>query len=404
MRKEYTKTIQARLLHELMLLRKGSGLTPAKLYDTPTLQTITSRITNTPVPNLTNHQIYNILITEIAHLPQDIYMDAASNALGIHPSNTSLLKRRAHLAKKLGKHTDTIERYENRGFASLASRLIERGHTNKATLSPRTTSSHHLQKLERYTKTTQTIAELSLGSHLSLNTPDATDLLSYLQQTQRPYLDAQVSIKLTASHRGNEWYKFFLTRTFRGIRETFRIAVVLSNADGERLMASGLIDDFHKLTHPDDFRQDIKTITTNSKILLKNPGNNTQKLLRFQELDADAAQRILQSAETHFVQPCRLLEVAIPLEWQIADVIYEHRSVLHLKTDEHYAYWYSPGLMHLRKLTFDFSNFPNADQRRFFIQPFLGLSSGEFHQDKRFFILNQNTWLMPGHGITLIWQ
>ena len=403
MQKKYTKAIHTKLLRELALLRKGAGLTPAKLYKMPTLETIASHIANTPAPSLTNHQIYNILVTEIAHSPQDIYHEALTNALGIKVSGISLLKRRHELAERLGKHPDTIERYENQGLANLVSRLIERGHAKGGESSSRSIGTYHLQKLERYTEATRIIADLSLGTHLSVG-KHASSLLTYLLQTQRPYLDALVSINLSSSHRGHDWYKFRLKHTFRGVRETFRIAVVLDNEDGEQLMASGLIDDFHKLIHPDDFQQDIKTIIANSKFLLRNPENNTQKLLRFEELDANAAQRVFQSAATHFIRPCRLLEVSIPLEWQTPEATYEHESVLHLKTDEHYAYWYAPGLMHLRKLTFDFSDFPDASKRRFFIQTFLGQMSGTFYQDKNRFTLDQTTWLMPGHGLALIWQ
>lgn len=405
MQKKYNKTIHTKLIRELSLLRKGTGLTPTKLYKTPTLETVASHIANTPASSLTNHQIYNILVTEIAHSPQDIFLDAATNALGIKSSSTGLLKRRRELAARLNKHPDTIERYENQGLTNLASRLIERGHASDDNPSERRRSvgTYRLQKLEHYTETTRAIADLSLGSHLSVG-EHASSLLSYLQQTQRPYLDAVVSIRLSSSHRGDDWYKFRLKHTFRGIRETFRIAVVLDNEDGEQLMASGLIDDFHKLIHPDDFRQDIKTIITSSKFLLRNPENNTQKLLRFKELDASAAQRVFQSAATHFVHPCRLLEVTVPLEWQTPEVIYEHQSILHIKTDVQYAYWYSPGLMHLRKFTFDFSDFPDADKRHFFVQTFLGQMSGTFHQDRNLFTLDRTTWVMPGHGLALIWQ
>ena len=404
MQKRYTKILHAKLIRELALLRKGPGLAPAKISKMPALETIASHIANTPASSLTNHQIYNILITEIAHSPQDIYLDAITNALGIKSSVPSLLRRRRELAEQLNKHPDTIERYENQGLANLASRLIERGHANNnSEFSSPQIRTYHLQKLENYTETTRAIATLSLGSHLSVG-EHAPSLLAYLQQTQRPYLDALVSINLSSSYRGHDWYKFRLKHTFRGIRETFRIAVVLDNEDGEHLMASGLIDDFHKLIHPDDLRQDIKTIIANSKFLLRNPENNTQKLLRFEELDASAAQRVFQSAATHFARPCRLLEVTIPLEWQTPEIIYEHQSTLHIKSDVQYAYWYSPGMMQLRKLTFDFSEFPDADKRHFFVQTFLGQVSGTFHQDKNLFTLDRTTWVMPGHGLALIWQ
>src|SRR5688572_1280472 len=113
----------AELTKELADLRKGVGLTPVKLTDKPTIRALFSRLTNLPIPSLTNSQIHAFLITEMAKIitrnGQALY-----NAFGlIEGSKNTLSDRRADFAKQLSKHPDTIERYENHGLAELTTHL-----------------------------------------------------------------------------------------------------------------------------------------------------------------------------------------------------------------------------------------------------------------------------------------
>lgn len=396
--KKYTQQQHAKLRKELAMLRKGEGLFPAGLQNKPTLRAVVARFMDVQPDGITNNQIYNFLLTELARLPKNTTYTALKNAFGVTDASGSLLERRAHLAAQIQKHPDTIERYENRALSNFATFLLEVEPVVTADIAP----APYIQKLEKHAATVRKMAAISLGDHLSLG-ERAEDLVKYLELSHKPYLDTVIAIALLPSSRGPEWYRFKLTYTFKGARDTFRIAVVLAGKDGERLMKTGLIDDFHQLNNAANAAREIKTIIANSKFILRNPTHNTQKLLRLQELEPDVAVQLLQSADATSLD-CWLLEVAIPGEWQAHDITYEYQSVINLRVNEHYAYWYSPGLLYLKKLTFDFSAFPNADSWRFFLRPFLGHNSGMLHEKERLFTLAANSWIMPGHGIALVWQ
>ena len=243
---------------------------------------------------------------------------------------------------------------------------------------------------------------IGLSSHLSLN-ERGEDLMQYLEQPRKPYLDATVHITLLPSTRGDEWYRFRMSYNFQGGRESFRVAVVLDSADGEQLMASGHVDDYHRLDNPDNPRRDTKTIIASSKFIIRNSRRNSQRLLRFRELTSEQAARILSSTTKPLAKLCRLIEIDIPPEWQTKECTYEYLSWINLPIAS-VAYWYSPTLMYLKKLTLDFSQFPDADKRDFFLLPFLGHAPGTVTEEKHLYILKLNSWIMPGHGIVLGWQ
>lgn len=392
---------QIKLVKELAPLRKGEGLTPIKLQNKPVLRTIAARAVTIPTDQLTNNQVYSFLLEELARLPKNHATLALHTALGLNPIADKLAMRRSHLALQLKKHADTIERYENQALQDFAAQLIKRSSTPKNhSLSP---SSYYLQELEAHTQTLRAITTAGLSRHLSLE-GHGDDLMKYLELSRRPYLDAAVHMQLLPSSLGDKWYRFKLSYSFKGKRETFRVAVVLNSADGENLMASGLVDDFHQLNHFDNPKRDIKAISANSKFIVKNPTANTQKLLRLRELDHKETALVLRSTSKPLAQPCWILGVTIPREWQAPDSVYEHHSVINLDTEEHYAYWYAPALMYLKRLTFDFSEFPRSGAWNFSLQPFLGHSPGTIIAEKNLYTLHLNNWIMPGHGIILLWK
>lgn len=391
---------QAKLIKELAALRKGEGMTPAKLQDKQAIRTIATRILLTPVDNLANNQVYNFLLAELATLPKTAFTHSLENAFGINAINGTLATRRHHFAVCLSKHPDTIERYENKAINSFATHLIGRSTLpdNAPSLQP-----SYLQEFEAQTHTLRAMTSMGLSSYLSIGTY-GEDLMKYLELSCRPYLDASVHIHLLPSSLGNDWFRFKLTYSFKGPRKLFRVAVVLNTTDGENLMASGLIDDFHQLNHFDNPKRDIKAISANSKFILKNLVTAKQKLLRLQEIDNEQAARILQSTSKPLCDQCWILGANIPPAWQTPETTYEHHSIINLDTKEHYAYWYAPALMYLKKLTFDFSEFPRADSWNFSVQPFLGHSPGTIIAEKQLYTLHLSNWVMPGHGIILLWK
>lgn len=402
MQKRYTKQFHARLVKELTGLRKGEGLAPAKLQEKPTIRTIAARATNIQTDSITNHQVYDFLLAELVHLPNSFPFTALRNALGITNTANHLSNRRAYLAREIERHADTIERYENRGISHFAGLLLEKESSALKTEVPPQIPSY-VQDLERQTNALRQMVSTGLSAHLSLG-PRAEHLIKYLELSRTPYLDTTIQLSFLPSSRGSEWYRFKLVYNFQGARNVFRVAVVLDSKDGERLMQAGLIDDFHQLNDPSRSAREISTIIANSKFILRNPSSGTQKLLRLKEIESATALRLLRSADTAFTKPCRLLEIEIPPEWQSPDITYEYHSIVNLRADEHYAYWYSPGLIFLKKLTFDFSEFPDANRWNFHVLSFMGHTTGTLLSKERRYTLQSNTWIMPGHGIGLVWQ
>lgn len=392
------KTKHLKLAKELLSLRKGSGISPQKLQNTPLVRSIVSQILHTQADSTTNNQIYDFIVKKAASLPRTPTALALRHALGIDTPGDKLATRRLRLAGALQKHPDTIERYENQAFMLFATALLESIARDN---SVEVAQENYMQQFEEKAKATRDMTILGLASHLSIG-DSATDLMKTLEIPHRPYLNASVNITFLPSHRGNQWYRFQLVRSFQGVRSTFRVAVVLHETDGELLLNAGLVDDFHELNSSDNPEREIKTIIATSKFTIRH--QKTKKLLRLRELDLATTQRLLHAANHPPKDTCWLLEVAIPLEYQLPEVTYEHQSVINLSTNEHYAYWYSPGLTYLKKLVVDFSQFPDGDKWNFFVQPFLGNVSGQLDEKRRVFTTTSQHWVMPGHGIVLIWQ
>jgi hypothetical protein len=398
MHKKYTKH-HLTLVAELASLRKGSGLTPAKLQGKAGIQEVIARTHNGS--GFTNSQIHNLLLTEISKLPNSTTSTALRYAFclddNIQACNT-LFQRRRELADRLGKHPDTIIRYENQAIHNLALQLEEPTSTSPLLLSPQDAGARQLQ-----TTALHTAAVASLSGLLPIAT-HAPELVNYLEQSQRPYLEMNIDITFSASPRGTNWYRVETAYNFQGKRSAFRLAVVLDNEDGEYLIAQGLIDDFHKLNDRVDPKREIRTIINGSRFIAYDRMAATQKLLRFQELDPNEVNLLLQSVGKPLKSYCRFLEVTIPAQWQKENIDYEYRSSFSLRDDIHYAYWYAPSMMFLKKLTFDYSQFPSAASWNFIVMPFLGNITAESTRTSHSFITRPTNWIMPGHGIALMWE
>lgn len=399
MHKKYTKH-HLTLVEELASLRKGSGLTPAKLQGKAGIQEVVARTHGGS--GFTNSQVHNLLLAEISKLPQGPVSTALRYAFclddNIQTRNT-LFQRRRELAAKLGKHPDTIIRYENQAIHALAFQLEEPPSLSPVLQSPQEAGgAHQLQ-----TKALHTAAVASLSGLLPIAS-HAPELVNYLEHSQRPYLEMNIDITFSPSARGTNWYRVETAYNFQGKRSAFRLAIVLDNEDGEYLIAQGLIDDFHKLNDRVDPKREIRTIINGSRFMAYDRMAATQKLLRFQELDPTEVSLLLQSVGKPLKSYCRFLEVTIPAQWQKENINYEYRSSFSLRDDIHYAYWYAPSMMFLKKLTFDYSQFPSAASWNFIVMPFLGNTAAESTRTSHSFITRPNNWIMPGHGIALMWE
>lgn len=393
--------LQPRLVQELSPLRKGGGVTPIKLRDAHAIRSVAAHVTSTSVDTLTDNQVYSFLLSELSLLTHSDATAALKNAFGIGSPHKKLSTRRSLLAAKLTKHPDTIERYENQGIGNFAAQLTERSlHSQRKDASP--LPPLYLQELEAQVKATRAMTAIGLSSHLSLG-DHGKDLMRYLKTPRKPYINANVTISLLPSSRGTDWYSFRLSYSFQGGREGFRVAVVLNSTDGETLMANGLIDDYHRLDNPANPRRDTKTIIASSKFIIRNTRTNTQKLLRFRELQPKQIASVVESTSRPLLNSCWLLEVTVPAQWQTKECSYEYLSSINLQIAS-VAYWYSPTLMYLKKLTLNYSQFPEAHTRDFFILPFFGHKPGTVLSEKYTYVLDLNNWIMPGHGIVIGWQ
>lgn len=401
MQKRYNKTTKSHLVRELASLRKGSGIAPHKLQSAHALREIVARHTNSHPNGLTNHQVYDFLLHTLDTLPDTPAVRALLNAYNLKNEQAKLGERRAIFATKEARHADTIERYENTAITELASLLMQPS-PDTAIAKPTPASLAYLQHLEKQAGVIRKTTTMGLESLLSLG-GHGEELTTYLERSRQPYLDAAVEVKFLPSRHRDNHYRYRLTYLFRGARETFRVALVTSTTDGEQLMQTALIDEFIKLNEA--VPREMRAIINTSKFILRSAQPDTQRLLRFKELSPTETERLLNSSGITLEAECRLFEIAIPLKWQTPDTYYEYQSVFNLQMNERYAYWYSPGLMYIKKITFDFSAFPSADTWQFFPQPFLGHLPGRVpSENEHIIIYKPNSWIMPGHGISLTWQ
>lgn len=396
-------SFESQLVKELADLRKGAGLTPAKLQNKPTIRALVSRLTNSPSASITGSQIHAFLVDEVLKTNTTRQGRALCNALGLASATSETLStRRAMHAAQLKKHPDTIERYENQGLIEFAAQLTNLQPTHGLSVLPATTA--YVQHLEEQAAQSRAATALGLSGILSLERK-AEELIDFLESSPRPYLDTNIDIAFLPSERGNNWYRMVVGYAFQGRREIFRLAVVTTNEDGERLMKLGLIDEFHKINEEIDPTRETRSVINNNHLTLHDTSSGHQKLLRFKESSAEYTGRLLQAIGEPLLGACRFLEVIVPYEWQTPDTTYEYYSSINLRDDIHYAYWYAPSLMYVKRLSFDYSRFPGAENWQFMALPFLGHIAGDvLDRNKDSFILHPNSWIMPGHGIGLTWE
>lgn len=401
MHKKYTKD-HAKLTEELAKLRKGRGLSPAKLEDKMAIRQVIANANNLSPNNATTSQIHSLFLAEIAKLPRSAPFTALRYAYCLiddAKEASTLFQRRQELARLLHKHSDTIIRYENQAIEHFAILLKDLSHSPQdlpATTQPYAKQLDAQEKIIRQTATASLTGLLPIANY-------APQLVAYLERSTRPYLDTTINIKFLPSRRGKDWYRLEVGYSFHGVRDTFRLAIVTRGEDGEHLIAEGLIDEFHMLNDHKDPQREIRTTINTTKFTAYNRDSNTRKSFRFHELSQAEAKTLLQSASQPPKDQCRFLEVSIPPEWQQENIRYEYQNAFNMRDDIHYAYWYAPSMMYLNKLTFDYSQFPLAPTWNFAVIPFLGNIAGESTRTPFSFTTHPNSWIMPGHGIALMW-
>lgn len=399
---------QKKLLEaELRLLRKGTGITPLKLEALTALQLCIAQRTGTEARDLSTDQMRTFLLYELDRLGESLEARAIRRAFAIDHQGEplNLTARRRMLAQQLDRHPDTIESAENRGIKELVRRMV-RPTTDQKTprvLTPQPTTT--IQP-DRMTKAMQAMVAEGLG-HLYSVDSHTQELIRCFGRDPYPYMDTSVEWTLLSSDKGSEWYRHRVRYVFRRKKGYFRHAVVASAQDGNALMASGLVDELIvvKPEEQKDFSLQAKNALQHAFIVVHDAEDNIQQTLRYSEIDPLIQQELLSHVWQVDPATCRLFEVQIPPERQKATTTYEYLITFDYPTSEHYAFWYSPGLMYLHNITVDVSRFPNRDTWQFFMVPFFGeVFPGNLEPNGDRFTMPANSWIMQGHGMALTWQ
>ena len=388
------------ILSELRSLRKGSGLSPWKVRRATTLRSVIAAQMSLDVSEISPAQVYEYLIDVLTKLGDSVEARATRNAFALGTtSDQSLMKRRQDFSKSLGRHADTVEIYENHGIDELANRLVSvEGVIEAKTITPKGRVHTPAMDTAR-SMITQGMAELyALG-------PRASEVHKFFDRQVMPYLDANVEWLLRRSSKGSDWYEYALRYTFRTKKDLYRIGIVTSVHDCEILMASGIVDDVIKLVGENiDLQEETERITTSCQFIVHDSEHGTRLPLHFQLLPSTERETLLKPMWQSNHGSINIIEVQIPYSSD-ESTIYEYSQTFDVCVSEHYAYWYSPGLMYLNNITIDFSDFPNREKWKFYVQPFLGpVFPGALGYDTHRYSVAARNWIMQGHGFALMWQ
>lgn len=391
------------LLKELLLFRKGQGLTHLKLNETTQLKRVVATHTGLPERELSAGQLHAYLLYEIEKLGRGPKTEALKHAFALTDKNAqpTLTERRQDLAFQLGRHPDTIKAYENQALQELAYRLSRVDekivpHTTKASAAPaERPTPDHLRALKN--AATESLTGLySLGKN-------GSKILQTLGRSSHPFLDVNYYCALSPSDKGPKWYKFVIKYQFKTARTTFRLGACASPLDTGTLMATGLVDDIIQFDDSADLSHE--TSMEAWRLVVRDTHKNISKTLAFSELSRQDTKNLLEGVWQLDPSHCRILETTVPEEFHNSNVIYEIRATLDLDFDGHYAFWEAPSLMYLNTINIDLSGFSNQGESRFSVKPFLGnLFPAVIESEQRIFHLSVNSWITSGHGVAIIWR
>jgi hypothetical protein len=393
------------LADELRVLRKGFGLAAWKLQDASNLRMAVARHLDEESQALSIEQVYAYLLHEIKQLGNGDSIRMLRNAYAIgredHPG--SLTERRADMSIEANIHPDTVKAHENRAISTLVSRLMTHGTAkisfadtlNEATRTPGISRNAMIEALERTTE--EALAGLyELGSYKA-------EVGRIFGRNRMPYLDATVECILSASNRGEKWFKYTYRCVFRSIKGTFRVGIVSSAHDSSVLAASGVADEVIVLDKKANFEREISGIITSWRLTVRDVERGTQTPLRFREADSEQRREILSNVWQINPDDCRIIELEVPRTLQEMAHVYELKGSMELRMDEPYTFWETPGLMYANTICVDVTKFPHRDKWEFSIKQFLGTTfSATTERDGNRFIIPTNSWLLPGHGLVII--
>ncbi|HEX6258323.1 MAG TPA: hypothetical protein VFZ48_02510 [Candidatus Saccharimonadales bacterium] len=404
MNKTSIKNESSQLLQELRLLRKGSGLVVWKLHSTPAIRLAIAKQLGVGADSVTVDQMHSYLLYELSELgtgePAQALRSAYAIGQGDNPE--SLTRRRAEISLRVNRHPDTIKNYENRALQELVLRLTK----HRVPLPQASQQSPRQPQIykDRLKRALQKTVTDGLGGLYELGT-HSTEVLRCFGRNPTPYLDANIECTLLPSARGVDWYSFQYRLTFHTPKEFFRVGVVRSLQDATALISSGLFDEVTQLNPGADFTIEIPTIISSYRFIIHDTETGGQSPFWFTELSAEAQRDCLDRIWQVDPDNCRILEVRVPATTRIESSLYELRATMDMRVAEHYAYWETPGFMYVNSITIDVSRFPQRKKWKFFMKPFLGAAFPvmlEPEGDR--FTLPASSWLMPGHGVAMIWQ
>lgn len=403
--KNSAETQTSLLHHELRQLRKGNGLTHSKLRQSKQLQKIVAKHVGLSEAELSTGQLYSFLVYELEELGNSIEIDSLKNAFALSQKNNprALTERREDFALQVGRHPDTIESYENRTLEELVHRLMMRpaGHkkpSEVAKVSPPIAKRVTDDPYDSLKKA----AVVCLNGLYSLGDEGAS-ILQAFDHSPRPFLDVHYTCALSPSEQHPDRYTFNINYRLKTTKTTFRLGVCTTAQDTGVLMAAGLVDEIMQLSSDVDITSEVSTIVKRWRIVIHDPQKPGSTTLRLSEVSARERQQLLSNVWQLDADACRIVEATVPEVFHDADVIYEIMADLDIHSDEHYAFWEAPSLMYVNTVTIDLSKVKNLAD--FTVKPFLGSRFPTVLESKtHIFHLSVNSWVMPGHGVAIIWR
>lgn len=405
--RKFSTSLITNLNHELAALRKGDGLRPNKIVPGSTLHATLATIENSPAETYTQQRAHNRLLQEIAKLPDGPASYALRAAYGLEVPTGKLMARRQTVAADLEKHRDTVKRYENKAIDELGSQLASaKAQTARVrTAAVDNTTQTDGANLGLHRQSLQTAASATIGGLLGIP-HHAEPLVNILQASAPAYLDTDISVRITGSKKGNPWYRYHLKYQFFGSRPKFTLAAVLDAADGERLMAAGLIDEYCSINRSQNPQRDVRMLFNATSLSARRTDSGRTKNLPFMMLDAQRSEDLIRSLDHSLKGPCWIMQAEVPVEWQSEAVRYTYATSFDVLATLPYAYWYAPGLMYVRTLKWDYGQLvkqlPAGANLRF--MSFTGApTNGLFKHDNGVATLHLDNWLFRGHSLLCVW-
>jgi hypothetical protein len=403
--------LAAQLRNELRMLRKGTGMSAYKLRQLTVLPAMLWRYSRSPHRDLTVAQLAERIVWLIDQTEDERQVAALHNAYALGPEKSTggLTARRQAYAGRIGRHADTVELYENRCIEAIIAQLLE------AELLPVATAKTPKSSLATGRPAVDTALSRSAAHDMLAVGLDrlydfggrSTEVLELFGGVRPVHFAVNVSMDLTSSPKGDEWYIWKLRYSFEARLRRHRIAIVGSAHDGEILLAAGIIDDYYRVNvGGGNQRTETAYTMKHIRIMAHDPAKRIQELMSYRRLGPRERQALLRTVWQLESDECEILEAVLDHELIDGSL---HKYVLivemEMEMEEPYCFWSAPSTLYLDTLTVDVSRLPRREHWHLIVQPFLGTpipGSIEANSDK--FTLNTGGWVMPGHGVSVVWR